>query len=115
MICIHVCNTKLSALIDGARRLIVIQKHNALNVDEDVNPILTSAQLAEDDDDDDVMFIPTPTLPYEKQQPILNVDDDVNSIPTPTLPCEKQQPILNDDDVDVKLIPTPLQVVKPKG
>ena len=65
---------------------------------------------------------------------MLNVDDDVNTILTPVIRCEKQQPITNDNDVDVDVpcqeqpvlkeddldvevdpIPTPLQIVKPKG
>ena len=95
-------------------------------------PIQTPAE-PNDDDDDAVMFIPTPSVPCEKQ-PVLNIDDDVNPISTLVIPCEKQQPITNDDDVDVDVpceqqpivneddldievdpIPTPLQIVKPKG
>ena len=68
-ICVHVGDTKSNAPLDNARRLRETLKHNAQK-DVKLNP--TSAKLDDEDDDDVVMFIPTPSVPCEKQ-PVLNV------------------------------------------
>ena len=50
---------------------------------------------------------------------MLSVEDDVDPIPTPVIPeehaVEDDMDIEDDFDIAVDPIPTPLQIVKPKG
>ena len=130
-ICIHVGDSKPNALLDNARRLRETLKQNAQKKEVRSNEI--PAVLDDEDDDDVVLIIPTPSQPYE-EPPVVSVENDVDPIPTPVTPekqptddvsCEEEPVMVEehaveddmDSDIDIEVypIPTPLQILKPKG